>query len=78
MSDVEHPVPPAGEDIHLPGPTLKPLLVALGLTLAVIGTTISKYFVIFGLILFLVTTLRWIQDVRRDVAELPEDHTQGH
>ena len=77
MSDVEHPVPPPGEDIHLPGPTLKPFLVAVGITLTVVGTTISKYFLIFGLILFLVTTFRWIQDVRHDVAALPEDH-QSH
>jgi hypothetical protein len=78
MSDVEHPVPPAGEDIHLPGPTLKPFLCAAGITLAVIGTTISKYFLIFGLILFLSTTYRWIQDTRRDVAALPEDQHEPH
>jgi hypothetical protein len=74
MSDVEHPVPPVGEEIHLPGPTLKPFLCAVGITLTVIGTTISKYFLIAGVILFLVTTWKWIQDVRHDVAELPEDH----
>ena len=76
MSDVEHPVPPAGEEIHLPGPTLKPFLVAAGITLAVIGTTISIYFLIPGLILFIVTTLLWIRDVRRDIDALPEDHHQ--
>ena len=78
MSDTEHPVPPAGEDIHLPGPTLKPFLVAVGITFTVIGTTISKYFIIFGLIVFLVTTYKWIQDVRHDIAELPEDHQTPH
>jgi len=74
MSDVEHPVPPAGEEIHLPGPTIKPFLCAVGITLTVIGTTISKYFLVFGLILFLVTTFKWIQDVRHDVAALPDEH----
>lgn len=77
MSDVEHPVPPAGEDIHLPGPTIKPFMCALGITLAVIGTTIfTPYVLILGLIIFLVTTYRWIQDVRRDVAALPEHHSE--
>jgi len=76
MSDTEHPVPPAGEEIHLPGPTLKPFLVAVGITLALIGTTISKYFLIFGLAIFLVTTFKWIQDVRHDIDELPDEHTQ--
>jgi hypothetical protein len=76
MSDVEHPVPPAGEEIHLPGPTLKPILCAAGITFTVVGTTISKYFLIFGLILFLSTTILWIRDVRQDIAALPEEHEQ--
>ena len=33
-------VPPAGEDIHLPGGSPLPLIVAIGVTLLVIGTTI--------------------------------------
>ena len=79
MSDVEHPVPPAGEDIHLPGPSMKPFMCALGITLAVVGTTVfAPYVSIVGLIIFLYTTFRWIQDVRRDIAELPEEHGEPH
>ncbi|MDQ6778090.1 MAG: hypothetical protein M3071_18180 [Actinomycetota bacterium] len=75
MTDIEHPAPPAGEDIHLPGASLKPFLVAVGLTLAVIGTTIfPPYVPILGLIIFLVTAYKWIQDVRHDISELPEEH----
>ena len=79
MSDAEHPVPPVGEEIHLPGPTVKPFLVAAGITLAVIGTTIfPPYVLIFGLILFLATAYKWIQDVRHDVAALPDEHEPHH
>lgn len=79
MSDVEHPVPPAGEDIHLPGPSIKPFLVGVGLTLTVIGTTIYfPYLPIFGLLVFLVTTYKWIQDVRHDIGHLPEEHEHPH
>jgi hypothetical protein len=75
MSDIEHPVPPAGEDIHLPGASIKPFLVAVGLTLTVVGTTIfPPYLPIIGLIIFLVTTYKWIQDVRHDIAALPDEH----
>ena len=42
----------------------------------VIGTTIAWFISIIGLILFLVTTVIWIRDTRRDIAELPEEH--GH
>lgn len=74
MSEVEQPTPPAGEEIHLPGPTIIPLLSAIGITMAVIGTTISVYVSVVGLILVLVTTVIWIRDTRRDVADLPDQH----
>jgi len=72
----EQEAPPAGEEIHLPGPTLIPILCAAGITLAVIGTTISIILVIVGVLLFLGTTIRWIRDTRRDIAALPPDHTK--
>ncbi len=75
MSDIEQQVPPAGEEIHLPGPSLIPLLCAVGITLAVIGTTINWLVTIVGVIIFVLTTIRWVRDTRRDVSELPEEHT---
>jgi hypothetical protein len=74
VSIEEHDIPPVGEEIHLPGPSLLPLLSALAITAMVIGTTISWYVSIAGLILFVTTTVRWIRDTRRDIDELPEDH----
>jgi hypothetical protein len=72
---VEEPdAPPVGEEIHLPGPSLLPLLSALAITAMVIGTTISWDISIAGLVLFVVTTVWWIRDTRRDVDELPEEH----
>ena len=70
----ENDVPPVGEEIHLPGPSLIPLLSAIGITMMVVGTTLSWFISIAGLILFLATTVRWIADTRRDIDELPEDH----
>ena len=67
-------VPPAGEDIHLPGGSAIPLIVALGVTLMVIGTTIWWVWSAVGFIITAVSVWRWIQDVRRDVDELPEEH----
>jgi multisubunit Na+/H+ antiporter MnhC subunit len=74
VSVEEHDVPPVSEEIHLPGPSVLPLLSAFAITAMVIGTTISWYVSIAGLILFLVTTVRWIRDTSRDIDELPEDH----
>jgi hypothetical protein len=74
VNDFERPAPESGEEIHLPGPSLIPFLTAIGITLMVIGTTISWYISIVGLIIFVLTAIRWIRDTRRDVEALPEDH----
>jgi hypothetical protein len=66
-------VPPAGEEIHLPGPTLLPVFMAVGITLTVIGTTISLYIFIAGIVIFLITLIRWIADTRRDISALPPE-----
>ncbi len=74
MTPREHPVPPPGEEIHLPGPTFIPIFCAIGITLAVIGTTISPIVAVVGVLIFLGTTIRWIRDTRRDIDALPSEH----
>lgn len=78
MSAPEPETPPVGEEIHLPGPTALPFVCAIGLTMMVIGTTIGPDFIvsIVGLVIFLVTVVKWVGDTRRDISELPEDHAQ--
>jgi type IV secretory pathway TrbD component len=66
--------PPVGEEIHLPGQSAIPLVVAIGITLTVIGTTIDWIWSVLGLIIFIVAVGIWIRDTRRDIAELPEEH----
>ncbi len=74
MSPLDPEIPPAGEEIHLPGPSILPLLTTIGITLAVVGITTSLILVIAGVILTVVCVLRWIADTRRDIDELPLDH----
>jgi hypothetical protein len=73
MSPLDPEIPPAGEEIHLPGPSLLPLLTAVGITMAVIGITISRYILIAGVILTVVCVYRWSKDTRREIDELPLD-----
>lgn len=70
------PLPPSAEDIHLPGGSPLPLVVAMGITLLVIGTTIWWVWSLVGFIVVVVSVGLWVRDVRRDVEELPEEH--GH
>ena len=74
MSAHEDEAPPAGEEIHLPGPSLVPLLNAVGLSLTIVGITTFWIVSVAGILLFLFTLLRWIRDVRRDFDELPLEH----
>ena len=78
MTEYEDNVPPAGEDIHLPGPSILPLLSGVAITCMIIGLTISWWFSIFGVVLFVVTTVMWIRDTRRDIDALPEEHHHPH
>jgi hypothetical protein len=68
---MERPVPPAGEEIHLPGPSLQPLLLTLGITLTLVGVTFMLALVVIGVVLTVVTIARWIADTRREIEELP-------
>jgi Flp pilus assembly protein TadB len=73
-SDHPAPAPPSGEEIHLPGPTILPFACAISITLIVIGTTINLIISAIGLVAFVIIVIRWVNDTRRDVAELPEEH----
>ena len=63
--------PPAGEPIHLPGPTYLPVIVAVGITIAVVGVVQSWFLVGLGLLVTVVACWRWIRETREDIGELP-------
>jgi hypothetical protein len=73
MSPVEPEVPPAGEEIHLPGPSILPVLTALGITLALVGITTFIELTVAGGLLTLWCVVRWIGETRHEIDELPLD-----
>ncbi len=78
MSEYEQPepgVPPVGEQVHMPEPSVLPLVNAAALALAIVSITISWWLVAGAAIVFLGTAIKWIGDVRRDVSNLPLDHS---
>jgi hypothetical protein len=82
MSDVDpqpaNTVTPAGEQIHMPAPSILPLINAFGLALAIVSITLTPFLVAVGLIIFLVTAVKWIGDTRREIADLPLEHDDEH
>jgi hypothetical protein len=73
VSDPDHDPPPAGEEIHLPGPSVLPALTAVGITLTLIGLTTFIELTFIGAVMTIWCVVRWIKDTRREVDELPLD-----
>lgn len=69
------PAPPVGEQIHMPTASLLPIINAVGLSLAIIGSTLSMAMTVFGLAVFLISTVIWIVKARREMDELPAEHS---
>jgi hypothetical protein len=75
MSELEpRPVPPAGEEIHMPEPSIIPVVNAAALAIAIVSITLNWYIVALAGTVFLITTIKWIADVRRDIDALPLEH----
>lgn len=68
--------PPAGEPIHLPDPSFLPVIVAAGITIAVVGVVLNWVMVGCGLAVTVIAIVRWVGQTRREMADLPLDH--GH
>jgi hypothetical protein len=66
--------PPVGEEVHMPAPSALPLINAAALAIAIVAITISWWVVAGAMLVFLATAVRWIRDVKRDIAELPLEH----
>jgi hypothetical protein len=67
--------PPVGEEIHMPASSIIPLINSAALAAAIVTITLSWWLVAVFMTVFLITTIRWIADTRRDIAELPLDHS---
>jgi hypothetical protein len=73
MSPLDPEIPPVGEEIHLPGPSILPVLTAVGITLTIVGITTFIEMTVIGVLITLYCIVRWIGDTRREIDELPLD-----
>ena len=75
QAEPQEGLPPLGEEIHVPGPSLLPLITAIGITLGVVGITTIMEISILGWIITAVCVYRWIKTTNEDIDELPvEEH----
>jgi hypothetical protein len=73
MSTLDPDLPPVGEEVHLPGPSILPLLSAVGITLTLVGITTFIEFTVIGGVLTICCIVRWAKDTRTETNELPLD-----
>jgi hypothetical protein len=73
MSD-QNPTPAAGEDIHLPGGSIQPFLLTIGITVALIGITWKWWALVGGLVLTVAVLAVWIKEAVQEYRHLPLDH----
>ena len=66
--------PPAGEHIHMPAPSLLPLINAASLAGAIICITMSPFLLTFCLVVWVISTGVWIKKAVQETNELPLDH----
>ena len=67
-------LPPPTEEVHLPEPSYLPALVALGLTIALVGVLLTWVLTGIGAVIAIVAIVRWIRQTREEMAELPLEH----
>jgi len=73
VSSLDPEIPPVGEEIHLPGPSILPVLSAVGITLTLVGITTFIELTVIGGVITIWCIVRWIKDTREEVDELPLD-----
>lgn len=67
-------LPAPSEQVHLPGPSYLPVLVALGTTIALVGVVLSWVLCAIGTVILVLSVARWIRGAREEMAELPLEH----
>ena len=74
MSPLDRQVPPTGEEIHIPGGSLQPILLTAGITILLLGITTTWILLVVGGLLTVGSLYVWIRDARAEYAELPAQH----
>lgn len=67
-------VPPAGEQVHLPGASYLPAWTAFGITIALVGVILTWVITGIGVAITVVVVVRWIRETRDDMQHLPLEH----
>ena len=73
---VVHPGPPPG--VHMPGPSYRPFLGAVGAFLLLLGLVFGGLLLIVGVVALVVTLVGWLVDARKEYVKTVEADRTGH
>jgi plastocyanin len=73
---VTHPGPPPG--VHMPGPSFRPILAALGTFVLFAGLVFGGWVLAVGVIFTIVSLLGWLGDARKEYHHVVRADTIGH
>ena len=73
---VIHDGPPPG--VHMPGPSYRPFLGAVGVSLLMLGLVFGSWLLLVGVIALVSTLLGWLVDARKEYAKTVEADRTGH
>lgn len=62
------------EAIHMPDPSYLPFVLALGITITLVGILTGIIVVVLGLAIVIPTLVRWIRSARDEMSDLPLEH----
>ena len=73
---VVHAGPPPG--VHMPGPSFRPILGALGVSVLFFGLVFGGWLLVVGIVLTIATMLGWLVDARREYVHTLQADSTGH
>lgn len=73
---VIHAGPPPG--VHIPGPSFRPVLGALGTAALLGGLVVGGWFLVAGLLFFVATLVGWLTDARAEYVKTEAADVTGH
>jgi hypothetical protein len=60
--------------VHLPDPSYLPVVVAFGVTVAIVGVVVNWVLFGIGVAITVYAVARWVSSTREEIAELPLEH----
>ena len=73
---IVHPGPPPG--VHMPGPSFRPILAALGVFVLFAGLVFGGWVLAVGLVFTIISLLGWLSDARKEYRQVVRADETGH